>query len=73
MDLTFFSASALKIGHGGWIALLIGAVIFTLMVTWKDGRALLNQRLRENAMPLDLFLQSLTRDPLCEYRARRCF
>lgn len=61
VDLTFFSANALKIGHGGWIALLIGAVIFTLMVTWKDGRALLNQRLRENAMPLDLFLQSLTR------------
>lgn len=61
VDLAFFSANALKIGHGGWIALLIGAVIFTLMVTWKDGRALLNQRLRENAMPLDLFLQSLTR------------
>ena len=61
VDLTFFSANALKIGHGGWIALLIGAIIFTLMVTWKDGRALLNQRLRENAMPLDLFLQSLTR------------
>ena len=61
VDLTFFSANALKIGHGGWIALLIGAVIFTLMVTWKDGRALLNQRLHENAMPLDLFLQSLTR------------
>ncbi len=61
VDLAFFSANALKIGHGGWIALLIGAIIFTLMVTWKDGRALLNQRLRENAMPLDLFLQSLTR------------
>ena len=60
VDLTFFSANALKIGHGGWIALLIGAVIFTLMVTWKDGRALLDRRLRENAMPLDLFLQSLT-------------
>lgn len=61
VDLAFFSANALKIGHGGWIALLIGAIIFTLMVTWKNGRALLNQRLRENAMPLDLFLQSLTR------------
>lgn len=60
LELAFLSANALKIGHGGWITLLIAAAIFTLMVTWKDGRKLLNQRLRENAMPLDLFLQSLT-------------
>ncbi len=60
VDLAFFSANALKIEHGGWITLLIAAAIFTLMVTWKDGRKLLNQRLRESAMPLDLFLQSLT-------------
>jgi KUP system potassium uptake protein len=60
LELAFLSANALKIGHGGWITLLIAAAIFTLMVTWKDGRKLLNQRLRESAMPLDVFLQSLT-------------
>ena len=60
VDLAFFSANALKIGHGGWITLLIAGGIFTLMITWKDGRKLLNQRLRENAMPLNVFLQSLT-------------
>ncbi|MDS4022604.1 MAG: potassium transporter Kup [Candidatus Competibacter sp.] len=60
LELAFLSANALKIGHGGWITLLIASALFTLMVTWKDGRKLLNQRLRENAMPLDLFLQSLT-------------
>ncbi|MFO1424346.1 MAG: potassium transporter Kup [Candidatus Competibacteraceae bacterium] len=60
VDLAFFSANALKIGHGGWITLLIAAAVFTLMITWKDGRKLLNQRLRESAMPLDIFLQSLT-------------
>ena len=60
VELAFLSANALKIGHGGWITLLIAAAIFTLMITWKDGRALLDQRLRENAMPLNVFLQSLT-------------
>ena len=60
VELAFLSANALKIGQGGWITLLIAAAIFTLMITWKDGRALLDQRLRENAMPMDLFLQSLT-------------
>ncbi|MBK8754163.1 MAG: potassium transporter Kup [Candidatus Competibacteraceae bacterium] len=60
VDLAFFSANALKIGHGGWITLLIGAAVYILMFAWKDGRELLDQRLRENAMPLNLFLQSLT-------------
>ncbi len=59
LEFAFLSANALKIPHGGWITLLIAGTLFTLMVTWKDGRKLLNQRLRENAMPLDLFLQSL--------------
>lgn len=59
VDLAFFLANALKVQHGGWITLLIAGAIFTLMITWKDGRKLLNRRLQENAMPLDLFLQSL--------------
>ena len=59
LEMAFLSANALKIPHGGWITLLIAGAIFTLMITWKDGRKLLNQRLQENAMPLDLFLQSL--------------
>ncbi|MBK7985086.1 MAG: potassium transporter Kup [Candidatus Competibacteraceae bacterium] len=59
LEVAFLSANALKIPHGGWITLLIAGAIFTLMITWKDGRKLLNQRLQENAMPLDLFLQSL--------------
>ncbi len=60
VDLAFFSANVLKLEHGGWITLMIGAAVYILMFAWKDGRALLDQRLRENAMPLDLFLQSLT-------------
>ncbi|MFZ1326633.1 MAG: potassium transporter Kup [Candidatus Contendobacter sp.] len=59
LEMAFLSANALKIPHGGWITLLIAGAIFTLMITWKDGRKLLNRRLQENAMPLDLFLQSL--------------
>lgn len=60
LELAFVGANALKIPHGGWITLLIAGAIFTLMITWKDGRDLLNERLRESAMPLAIFLQSLT-------------
>ena len=38
IDLAFFGANALKIPHGGWLPLVIGALLFTLMTTWKTGR-----------------------------------
>ena len=38
IDLAFFGANALKIAHGGWLPLVIGGVLFTLMTTWKTGR-----------------------------------
>ena len=38
IDLAFFGANALKIAHGGWLPLLIGGLLFTLLTTWKTGR-----------------------------------
>ncbi len=37
VDLAFFAANLLKIAEGGWIPLLFGAAIFTLMTTWHNG------------------------------------
>jgi KUP system potassium uptake protein len=33
IDLAFFGANALKITHGGWLPLVIGALLFMLMTT----------------------------------------
>ena len=60
VDLTFFAANALKIEEGGWFPLAIAAGIFALMITWLKGReALLTARWRD-ALPLDMFLQTLS-------------
>jgi KUP system potassium uptake protein len=59
VDLAFFSANALKIANGGWFPLLIGVVFYVFMTTWKKGRALLGERLREEAVPIDDFIQRL--------------
>jgi KUP system potassium uptake protein len=56
IDLAFFGANALKIAHGGWLPLVIGAVLFTLMTTWKTGRRVVAQRLTARAVPLEEFL-----------------
>ena len=41
IDIAFFGANILKVFDGGWVPLVIGIVIFTLMLTWKSGRTLL--------------------------------
>lgn len=51
----FVSANVVKIEHGGWVPLVIGAVIFTIMVTWKRGREILSERFKEQLLPLSDF------------------
>ena len=63
VDIVFFSANVVKVLEGGWFPLLIGVGMFTLMVTWKRGRALLGERLREEAIELEAFLESLFISP----------
>ena len=63
VDITFFAANAVKVLEGGWFPLLIGGAMFTLMVTWKRGRALLGERLRSEAIELNLFLESIFISP----------
>jgi KUP system potassium uptake protein len=63
VDLLFFSSNLLKLAQGGWFPLAIGAAIFTLMTTWKRGRAILNEKLKSDAIDLPSFLQSVFAAP----------
>jgi len=57
IDLAFFGANAIKIAHGGWLPLVIGTILFTLMTTWKTGRRIVGQRLTARAIPLPDFMK----------------
>ena len=59
IDLMFLGSTSLKIPDGGWFPLVIGVLIFTLLTTWKRGRAVLMDRLSTEALPLDLFIRSI--------------
>jgi len=63
IDFAFLASTSLKIPDGGWFPLVVGGVIFTLLTTWKRGRSILMHRLAEDAMPLDLFVQSIGAAP----------
>ncbi|KZE33278.1 KUP system potassium uptake protein [Crenobacter luteus] len=63
IDLPFFSANVLKIWHGGWLPVVIGILMFALMTTWRRGRELLLERINEQAIPLEGFVESLEAYP----------
>ena len=63
IDLLFFSANVVKVIDGGWFPILIGGVMFTLMMTWKEGRALLSERLRTDSIELEPFLDAVFSSP----------
>jgi KUP system potassium uptake protein len=63
IDVTFFLSNMLKLVAGGWFPLLIGAGMFLLMLTWKQGRRLMSERLRDDAIELDGFLEAVFVSP----------
>jgi len=63
IDATYLASNLLKVVSGGWFPLLIGAGMFTLMLTWKQGRRRLSQRLREDAIDLSSFLEAVFASP----------
>ena len=58
VDCAYFAANMTKVPDGGWFPLLVGFVIFTLLTTWARGRQLMLDRMREAAMPIDVFVRS---------------
>ncbi|MFZ5575659.1 MAG: potassium transporter Kup [Pseudomonadota bacterium] len=63
IDLAFFGANIVKIPDGGWLPLMVAMTLFTLLVTWKRGREIVAERLREKALPLAPFVDSLLASP----------
>jgi KUP system potassium uptake protein len=63
IDAVFFAAAMHKVLDGGWFPLALGAIVFTIMVTWRRGRRALHRQLVGSSPPLGDFLQSLLVDP----------
>ncbi len=63
IDLAFLTSNALKIPSGGWFPIVIGIAVFTVLTTWKKGRAMLMGRLSDESLPVDDFIASIELDP----------
>jgi KUP system potassium uptake protein len=63
VDLAFFAANIVKVPAGGWFPLVVGALVFMLMTTWKSGRRQLTAALRRGDLPIERFIGSITLHP----------
>ncbi|MGZ7036325.1 MAG: potassium transporter Kup, partial [Ilumatobacteraceae bacterium] len=60
VDTAFFGATLFKIPDGGWFPLVVGALIFTVMTTWRTGRRIVRARLRRHMPELTQFVASMS-------------
>ncbi len=58
VDVAYFGANLIKVPDGGWVPLVIGLTIFTMLTTWSRGRKLMQQEMAESAMPIPVFVKS---------------
>jgi KUP system potassium uptake protein len=63
LDISFFSANAVKILEGGWISVGVAILLGVVMWTWLRGSRLLLEDARKNHMPLDLLADNLGKKP----------
>jgi KUP system potassium uptake protein len=61
VDGAYFASNITKIPDGGWFPLLVAAVSFTVLTTWAKGRQLMRDRLQSSALPLEVFIKSVTK------------
>lgn len=62
VEICFFLANCLKIAHGGWFPIVVGAGIFTLMTTWNKGRKIVSERMLELITPVPTVIEKIKRE-----------
>jgi KUP system potassium uptake protein len=58
VDMAYLGANLLKVPQGGWVPLVIGLAIFTLLTTWSKGRNLMRANMAEGSIPIEVFAKS---------------
>jgi KUP system potassium uptake protein len=63
IDTTFLSANLVKVLHGGWVPLLIGALVMVVIFTWRKGANILAAKTRRLETPIDELVEALEKKP----------
>ena len=56
VDLSFVAANMMKVVEGGWVPLVVAAILYFVMSTWRQGRSALRRQLERDTLPLKGFI-----------------
>lgn len=63
IDIGFFLSNIVKVFDGGWASILVAGVVVTLVSTWVIGSRALFEKTRKAEVPLDFFVEQLSKKP----------
>ena len=66
VDCAFLAGNLPKLAEGGWVPLLVAAVIFTMFTTWVKGRRRLAISLAQLSTPVEEFVREVGDSPATE-------
>ncbi|MEQ1770575.1 MAG: potassium transporter Kup [Devosia sp.] len=61
IDSTFFVSNAFKIAQGGWVPVVVAAIVAMLMTVWIQGRKRLTDKTRRDEVPLEFLVENLAK------------
>jgi KUP system potassium uptake protein len=53
VDAAFLGANLMKVAEGGWVPLVLAALVYAVMLIWHTGMAAVHERLRDTLVPID--------------------
>jgi KUP system potassium uptake protein len=59
VEVTFFSSNIVKVEHGAWLPLVVGAVLSFVMINWRRGQRVVTRNRNAKEGRLSEFLDSL--------------
>ncbi|XRD81739.1 KUP/HAK/KT family potassium transporter [Dyella halodurans] len=65
VDAAFFSSNMMKLLEGGYVPLLLAAMVYLIMFVWHKGIKAVANRLGENPVPIDAFLSEMAESGIC--------
>jgi KUP system potassium uptake protein len=62
VDAVFLVSNSLKVTSGGYVPLVLAALVYGVMYVWHRGATAVSNRLHESLVPIDVFLEKLKQD-----------
>lgn len=62
IDMAFFTANLTKFSDGGWFPLAVATIVFSVLMTWRRGRALLQRKMSKLGPPIPNYIEEINRN-----------